>query len=72
MIEPALLRPYDSANWMGTSEAAKLAGVSEYTIRIWCTQYGIGRKVAGRWRVSRTLLAQLLNGQLSPASVQAG
>lgn len=47
---------------MGTAEAAKLAGVCEYTIRIWCGQYLIGRKVAGRWRVSRTALGALLSG----------
>jgi hypothetical protein len=66
------LRPYDPAEWMGTAEAAKLAGVSEYTVRIWSSQYDIGRKVAGRWRVSRTRLALLLNGQLNSSSVQPG
>lgn len=62
MNNPSALRPYDPREFMGTAEAAKLAGVCEYTVRIWCGQYLIGRKVAGRWRVSRAAFDRLLAG----------
>ena len=47
-------------------EAAYLVGKRETTVRLWCIDRGIGRKVAGRWRVSRTaLLAYLKSKQRS-------
>lgn len=33
------------------------------TIRDWCTKYGIGKKIVGRYRISINRLNLLLNGK---------
>jgi hypothetical protein len=46
--------------------AAKRAGKSETTIRNWCTQHGLGRRVGGGvWVVSQVALAMFLDGDMS-------
>jgi MerR HTH family regulatory protein len=46
---------------MSVSAAAKRAGVSPRTIRLWCENDGIGRKILGSsWRVSRVALQMKL------------
>ena len=48
---------------MTLRDAAKLAGKSEGTVRTWCQQHDIGRRVAGGpWCVSTVALAMLLDG----------
>src|SRR3954467_12854355 len=55
------LVPYDRREAMTRREAAKHAGRSEGTVRMWCLQHDIGRRVAGGpWAVSRVALAMLL------------
>jgi len=39
-----------------------MAGRSERTIRDWCTRFDIGRRIGGRWAVSKVALATLLDG----------
>src|SRR5215213_6867943 len=57
-MSPHVLVPYDKREGMTLREAAKLAGKSEGTVRTWCQQYDIGRRVAGGpWCVSRVALA---------------
>lgn len=46
--------------WTTPQRAAGIAGVTPMTIVRWCSQYGIGHKVGGRWRVSLEGLEQLL------------
>ena len=49
-----------SAEFIGTEEARRRAGVAQRTIREWCVLHRIGRRIAGRWRVSQVALDMLL------------
>jgi hypothetical protein len=57
-IEPAHLS-MPVGEIISVSEAVKIAGVSDETIRRWCSKYGIGRKYRAHtwsdnvWQVSR-------------------
>jgi hypothetical protein len=53
-------RSPEDADLISTGAAAKRAGRSLETVRRWCENRGIGRKEAGRWRVSSRLLNDLL------------
>ncbi|WP_339162562.1 helix-turn-helix domain-containing protein [Methylobacterium bullatum] len=47
---------------MTTAEAAQQANRTERTIRMWCRDHDIGRRIAGGpWLVSRVALAMFLN-----------
>ena len=62
-MSPQILIPFDRREAMTRRDAAKLAGKSEGTVRTWCCQHDIGRRVAGGpWCVSRIALAMLLDG----------
>jgi hypothetical protein len=64
---PALrtLVPFADEERISVGEAAVIAGKSERTLRIWCVEHGIGRRIAGgNWAVSRVALAMLLDGNL--------
>ena len=52
--------PIDRRDAISTSVAARIAGRSETTIKRWAEVHGIGRRVVGRWEVSRVGLAMLL------------
>jgi len=52
--------PFDPAEFIGTEEARRRAGVAQRTIREWCALHRIGRRIAGRWRVSQVALDMLL------------
>jgi hypothetical protein len=55
------LIPYDPAEGISLSVAARRAGKSENTIRNWCEAHGLGRRVGGgTWRVSQVALAMFL------------
>jgi hypothetical protein len=63
MRAPQVLVPFDKREAIPLVSAAKLAGRSEATLRTWCNQHFIGRRVAGGpWCVSRVALAMLLDG----------
>jgi hypothetical protein len=64
MIEHNLcLVPYNPAEGISLKEAAARAGKSETTVRNWCAEHKIGRRVGGgTWVVSRVALAMFLDG----------
>lgn len=51
--------------WIEPTEAAAIAGVHHATIRLWVIRYGIGVKVASRYRVDPEKLALMLQGALA-------
>lgn len=56
------LIPFDRREGLTTAEAAARANRTERTIRMWCRDHDIGRRVAGGpWMVSRVALAMHLN-----------
>src|SRR5262249_41978347 len=58
-----VLTPYDPREGISLAVAAKRAGKSEATIRNWCPQHGLGRRVGGgTWVVSQVALAMFLDG----------
>jgi hypothetical protein len=71
---PRVLIPFDKREAMSLGEAAKLAGRSQGTLKTWCQQRDIGRRVAGGpWCVSRVALAMLLDGDAAAlAAYHAG
>jgi hypothetical protein len=62
MDEPQVLRPFNRAEVCSPKEAADKAGKAERTIRDWCACLDIGRRVCGRWAVSKIALAMHLDG----------
>ena len=60
---PKVLVPYDRREALSLREAARLAGRCESTVRGWCGQFDIGRRIGnGPWQVSRIALAMFLDG----------
>ena len=60
---PMVLIPFDRREAISLREAAKIANRSEGTVRGWCAQFDIGRRVGnGPWQVSRVALAMFLDG----------
>jgi hypothetical protein len=58
-----VLVPFNKREGMTLRQAALVAGKSESTLRNWCVDYGIGRRVGGGiWTVSRVALAMHLDG----------
>jgi len=63
------LIPFNPREAISVSVAARRAGRSERTIRLWCEQHGIGRRVGGGpsqpgpWMVSKVALALYLDGE---------
>jgi helix-turn-helix protein len=56
-----ILVPYNSKEGLSIEEAAEFAGKSYSTIRNWCVQHGIGRRIGGGvWAVSRPALLMFL------------
>lgn len=56
------LIPFDRREGLTTAEAAERVNRTERTIRLWCRDHDIGRRVAGGpWLVSSVALAMLLN-----------
>ncbi|MDO9426028.1 MAG: helix-turn-helix domain-containing protein [Methylobacterium sp.] len=61
-IDSHCLIPFDRREGMTTAEAAHQADRTERTIRMWCRDHDIGRRIAGGpWMVSRVALAMFLN-----------
>ena len=55
-------------SWISVPVAAQKAEVTSSTIILWCQRYGIGRKVAGRYRIDPDALARLLTGDTQVAA----
>ncbi len=60
--EPQILRPFHRSEVLSVAEAASVAGKSVRTIRSWCLLRDVGRRIGGRWAVSKVALAMLLDG----------
>jgi hypothetical protein len=60
--EPQVLRPFHRSEVLSIAEAAHIAGRSERTLRDWCARFDIGRRIQGRWAVSKVALGMLLDG----------
>lgn len=41
-------------------QAEGFNSVSQQTMRNWCREYGIGRKIGGRWKVNEFALRQII------------
>src|SRR5262245_28667161 len=48
-MKAMILQPYDPAESINITVAASRAGRSDRTIRNWCLDRHIGRRIAGRW-----------------------
>ena len=58
-----ILSPFDKRECISLKEAADIAGRSESTMRNWCDEYGLGRRIGGGpWSVSRVALTMHLDG----------
>jgi hypothetical protein len=58
-----ILSPFDRRECISLRQAAVRAGKSESTMRGWCEQHGLGRRVGGgTWLVSKVALAMWLDG----------
>jgi hypothetical protein len=60
--EPQVLRPYHAAEALTAAEAASIYRKSERTIRDWSQLHDLGRKIGGRWMVSKVALAMWFDG----------
>jgi len=58
-----VLTPYDPREGICLAVAAERAGKSPRTLRGWCSQHGLGRRIGGGiWVVSQVALAMFLEG----------
>jgi hypothetical protein len=58
-----VLIPYDPREGISLNEATALTGKKVGTIRNWCVQHDLGRRVGGgTWVVSKVALAMFLDG----------
>jgi len=64
-IERKILQPFEKSECISLKQAANIAGKSQSTMRGWCDQHGLGRRVGGGvWSVSKIALALFLDGDL--------
>jgi hypothetical protein len=64
-----VLVPFDVREGIDLRVAANRAGKSETTIRNWCVQHGLGRRVGGGvWVVSKVALAMHLDSDADALS----
>jgi hypothetical protein len=56
------LIPFAVEECLTVGQAATLTGKSQRTIRNWCVQCGIGRRIGGAWAVSKVALQMVLEG----------
>jgi hypothetical protein len=61
-MKPQVLIPWNAREAICVTEAAKIAGCSLVTVRTWASLHGLGRRVGGRWMLSRVALAMYLDG----------
>ena len=58
-----VLSPYDPREGLTLVQAAVRAGRSPGTIRNWCESEGLGRRIGGKWCVSKVALEMYLDGE---------
>lgn len=51
-------------DFLTPDEAAEIAQVGTGAIYKWAHEYGIGRKIAGHWRIDESKLNKLLAGEI--------
>jgi hypothetical protein len=60
-----VLIPFDKREVITLRRAADIAGKSESTLRAWCEEHSLGRRIGGgTWSVSKVALAMFLDGDL--------
>jgi hypothetical protein len=57
---PHVLIPFDIREAMTVAEAAKVAGCTGVTARAWAAEFDLGRRVGGKWLISRVAFAMFL------------
>jgi hypothetical protein len=67
MIKPQIvtsraLVPFNIDECTTIDQAAGIAGKTPRTMRRWCIEQGIGRRIGGHWAVSRVALQMYLDG----------
>ena len=62
---PQILIPFDAAEAMTIAEAVRVAGRSDDTVRRWAQLHDLGRRIGGRWMISRYALKMYLDGDKS-------
>lgn len=67
-----ILVPFDPREAMKVHVAAAAASTCKRTIRNWCDQHGIGRKIAGRYAISRVALAMHMDGDAAALEAYRG
>jgi len=60
--EPQVLRPFHRDEVLSIAGAAIEADRSQRTVRDWCLLHDLGRRIGGRWAVSKVALAMWLDG----------
>ena len=61
--ESQVLRPYTRAESRSTEEAAAFCGRTRRTMRNWCVQHNLGRRIGGVWAMSIVALDLFLSGE---------
>jgi Helix-turn-helix domain len=59
---PQVLVPWDVREALSVVEAAAIIGCSLVTVRNWASMHGLGRRVGGKWMLSRVALQMYLDG----------
>ena len=59
-----VLSPYNSDEGLTLQQAADRAKKSPSTIRNWCESEGLGRRIGGKWCVSKVALEMYLDGEV--------
>jgi hypothetical protein len=59
-----ILVPFNHQECLNLKDAAFIAGRTESTLRNWCDEYGLGRRIGGKWAVSKVALRMYLEGDL--------
>jgi hypothetical protein len=68
-----VLIPYDPREGISLNEATALTGKKVGTIRNWCVQHHLGRRVGGgTWVVSKVALAMFLDGDVKALQAYHG
>lgn len=67
-----ILRPFNPVESISVAAACVRSGRSGNTIRNWCRDFGIGRKIGGEYFVSRPALEMQLDGNEGALALYLG
>ncbi len=67
--ERKILVPFDIRECISLGHGAGRAGISESTMCNWCKKYGLGRRIGGKWAVSKVALRMHLENDLDALHV---